>query len=86
MISHLSGSGKILIFKKCIKLRGKYFNVKKRVFFEQLNKFGYSVKNSKKKELKKITNSFQRRFRPELIDGKVDRECFEIAKSLISNK
>ena len=37
-------------------------------------------------ELKKITNSFQRRFRPELIDGKVDRECFEIAKSLISNK
>ena len=72
--------------KKCIKLRGKYFNIKSKFFFEQLNKLGYSVQSSKKTELKKITNSFQRRFRPELIDGKVDRECFEIAKSLISNK
>ena len=37
-------------------------------------------------ELKKIVISFQRRFRPELIDGKIDRECLEIAKSLISSK
>ena len=72
--------------KKCLKLRGKYFNIKSKFFFEHLNKLGYSVQSSKKTELKKITNSFQRRFRPELIDGKVDRECFEIAKSLISNK
>ena len=72
--------------KKCLKLRGKYLNIKSKFFFEQLNKLGYSVQSSKKTELKKITNSFQRRFRPELIDGKVDRECLEIAKSLISNK
>ena len=72
--------------KKCLKLRGKYFNIKSKFFFEHLNKLGYSVQSSKKTELKKITNSFQRRFRPELINGKVDRECLEIAKSLISNK
>ncbi len=72
--------------KKCIDLRGEYLNIKSRVFFEQLNKLGYSVKSLKKNELKKIINSFQRRYRPELVDGKVDRECVEIAKSLISNK
>jgi len=72
--------------RKCKILRGKYLNIESRFFFEKLKKFGYSVNTSKKNELKKIVTSFQRRFRPELIDGKIDRECFEIAKSLISSK
>ena len=71
--------------KKCIKLRGKYFNIKSRVFFEQLNKLGYSVKSLKKNELKKIVKSFQRRYRPELINGFFDHECLKILKSLKSN-
>ena len=71
---------------KCIKLRGKYFNIERKIFFEKLKKIGYFVNTSKKSELKKIINSFQRRFRPELVNGKIDRECFEIAKSLISSK
>jgi len=33
--------------------------------------------------LKKIVNNFQRRFRPELINGKIDRECVQIVKTLI---
>jgi len=72
--------------RKCKILRGKYLNIESRIFFEKLKKFGYSVNTSKKNEQKKIVTSFQRRFRPELIDGKIDRECFEIAKSLISSK
>jgi len=72
--------------RKCIILRGKYLNIESKNFYEKLKKFGYSVNTSKNNELKKIVNSFQRRFRPELVDGKIDRECFEIAKSLISGK
>ncbi len=73
-------------FKTCNNLRGKNFNIENRLFFKKLMKFGYFVNTSKKNELKKIVMNFQRRFRPELIDGNIDRECFEIAKSLISNK
>ena len=52
-------------------------------FFEQLNKLGYSVKSLKKNELKKIINSFQRRYRSKLINGKIDKECLVIAKNLV---
>ena len=33
-------------------------------------------------ELKKIIKIFQMRFRPELVNGKLDLECFNIVKSL----
>jgi len=68
------------------KLRGQKNSIDNKFFFRKLKKFGYFVNTSKKNELKKIVNSFQRRFRPELIDGKIDKECFEIIKSLISGK
>ena len=68
---------------RCNKLRGKQNNVENKFFFKKLKKIGYFVNTSKKNELKKIVNTFQRRFRPELINGKIDRECFEIAKTLI---
>ena len=73
-------------FRKCINYRGKNINIESRTFYEKLKKFGYFINTSKKNELKKIVISFQRRFRPELVDGKIDRECFEIAKSLILGK
>ena len=73
-------------FRKCIKFRSKNINFESKFFFKKLKKIGYFVNTSKENELKKIVNSFQRRFRPELIDGKIDKECFEIAKSLISSK
>ena len=55
-----------------------------KIFFENLYKFGYSKNLDKKnlKYLKKLTIAFQRRFRQELINGKVDRECFIISKKL----
>ena len=75
-----------LNFKKCSKLRGKKIDIENKIFFKKLKKFGYFIDTSKKNELKKIVRSFQRRFRPELIDGKIDRECLEIVKTLNSSK
>ena len=75
-----------LNLNRCSKLRGQKNSIDNKFFFKKLKKFGYFVNTSKKNELKKIVISFQRRFRPELIDGKIDKECFEIIKSLISGK
>tara|TARA_Y100000748_G_scaffold303774_1_gene310140 strand:+ start:2101 stop:2826 length:726 start_codon:yes stop_codon:yes gene_type:complete len=72
-----------LNFSTCNKLRGKKNYIENKYFFKNLKKFGYFINTSKKNELKKIVYSFQRRFRPEMVDGKIDRECFEIIKTLI---
>ena len=65
------------------KLRGKKIYTKMNSFLKKLNKFGYCTYHSNSMDLKKVIKSFQRRFRPELIDGKLDRECLKIIKSLI---
>ena len=72
-----------LKINECIKLRGKKNNVENKFFLKKLKEFGYFLNSSKKNELRKVINSFQRRFRPELIDGKIDKECLEIIKTLI---
>ena len=51
-------------------------------FINYLKKVGYNIEYSNLKELKKIIKVFQMRFRPELVNGKLDLECFNIAKSL----
>ena len=65
------------------KLREKNINLRMNFFLKQLKKFGYCIKFSNSNELRKIIKSFQRRFRPELVNGKSDKECLEIIKSLI---
>ena len=65
------------------KLREKNINLRMNFFLKQLKKFGYCTKFSNSNELRKIIKSFQRRFRPELVNGKLDKECLEIIKSLI---
>ena len=42
-----------------------------------------SQKRSKKDRL--IIKAFQRRFRQDLVNGKIDKECFLISKSLINS-
>jgi len=69
--------------KKCISLRKKNFNSNLNNFIEKINKYGYCTLNLDTGSLKKIIKSFQRRFRPELINGKMDEECYAIIKSLI---
>ena len=61
-------------------LRNQKLNSKdESTFFKNLYKFGYSKMNKNKFFLIK---AFQRRFRQSLINGKVDKECFIISKSL----
>ena len=56
----------------------KIDNLEKNIFFKNLSKIGYG-----KYEKKYLIKAFQRRFRQDLINGKVDEECFLISKSLI---
>ncbi len=55
-------------------------------FLKNLHKVGY-MKNNQKKSNKKnnhfIIKAFQRRFRQDLINGKIDKECLLISKSLL---
>ena len=57
------------------------------IFFRNLFKIGYSKKypkdTSKNKYLRELAKTFQRRFRQELVDGKIDQECLIISKNLI---
>ena len=47
-----------------------------------MKKIGYYPKINKLNQKTLMTKAFQRRFRPELINGKVDKECLKIAKKL----
>ena len=49
-----------------------------KIFQKILKKIGYRGVNQKK-----LNKTFQRRFRPDLINGFIDQECFVIAKNLI---
>ena len=61
--------------------------IDKEIFINNLFKIGYSkkfLKNmSKDKHLNYITKAFQRRYRQDLIDGKIDKECLIISQNLI---
>ena len=58
----------------------------KREFLNNIQKIGYSM--SKGKDLKKnidyIVKAFQRRYRQDLINGKLDKECLLISKNVIN--
>jgi len=53
-------------------------------FIKNLYKIGYDVNVHKKnsKYLKLIIKAFQRRFRQNLINGKIDQECLSISKNI----
>ena len=65
----------------------KVNNEDKILFFNNLYKIGYSrnfSKNlNKNYHLSSIIKAFQRRFRQELINGKIDKECLIISNNLI---
>lgn len=76
-----------LSIKTLIKKRKKKISfTDKKFFFIYLSKIGYSIKNLTK--LKKdefsifLISAFQRRFRQELINGKIDQECLLISENL----
>ena len=57
----------------------------KKIFIQNLYKIGYEKNLNKKntKYMKILTIAFQRRFRQELINGEIDKECLIISKNLI---
>ena len=67
----------------------KINNLQKNLFYKNIYKIGYSkkippnLKYSKNNYLIKITKAFQRRFRPEIINGKIDKECLIISQNLV---
>ena len=67
--------------------RFKTSRVEKEYFFNNLFKIGYSKKIpkdlNKGRYLNNVTKAFQRRFRQELINSKIDRECLLISKNLL---
>jgi N-acetylmuramoyl-L-alanine amidase len=65
----------------------KISKIEENIFFRNLFKIGYSKtfpKNiGRNKYLRELIKTFQRRFRQELVDGKIDQECLIISKNLI---
>ena len=65
----------------------KIKKVEEVLFFNNLFKIGYSKKIpknlNKARYLRDMTKAFQRRFRQELINTKIDRECLLISKNLL---
>ena len=63
-------------------------NLSKEYFYNNLFQVGYSKKPPKNtnndKYLNSVVRAFQRRFRPELINGKIDKECLLIANDLLN--
>ena len=66
----------------------KISKIEENIFFRNLFKIGYSKTyskdSSKNKYLRELAKTFQRRFRQELVDGKIDQECLIISKNLIN--
>ena len=66
----------------------KIDNNQKKIFIKNLIKIGYPIQKSKKlepyseKNLNLITKAFQRRFRQDLINGIIDKECLVISHNL----
>ena len=72
--------------KKLLKERNrKLGELDKNMFIQNLYKIGYGKKLKRNvKNFKILTNSFQRRFRQELINGIIDKECLIISKNLVT--
>ena len=67
----------------------KTSKLEKKLFLKNIFKIGYSIKVSnninlnKAQYFKAVIKAFQRRFRQDEIDGKIDQECLIISKNLI---
>ena len=61
----------------------KVNNEDKKLFFKNLYKIGYFKNFKKTHHLRLIVKAFQRRFRQELINGEIDKECLIISNNLL---
>jgi len=63
----------------------KITKVEKDKFIQNLYKIGYKkyYNNKNSKYMRTLTKAFQRRFRQEMINGNIDRECLLISNNLV---
>ena len=77
------------INEKKVKIhRGKKLtNIEEELFLKNLYQFGYCKIKAKSinQNMSYLVKAFQRRFRQDLINGKIDKECLLISKSLLKN-
>ena len=61
--------------------------ISEKKFYKNLSKFGYVVKKNENLKNRRFNNyivkAFQRRFRQELVNGKLDKECLIISNNLV---
>ncbi len=57
--------------------------LEKKLFLNNLIKIGYFLEKKKINSISFVIKAFQRRFRPQLINGKTDFECLKISKNLV---
>jgi len=64
----------------------KIDHLSQKTFFNNMYKIGYSKKSVKKVKLRKyqtfVIKAFQRRYRQELVNGRIDKECLLISNNL----
>ncbi len=73
--------------KKMLK-KIRFINInelEKKLFLNYLIKIGYSFKRNQANSILPVVKAFQRRFRTNLINGKIDLECLEISKNLVKS-
>ena len=72
--------------KYLIKIRNKSILKSEEIkFFNYLNKIGYYVKSKYSSKNSIFIKNFQRHFRQELVNGKIDKECLLIAENISKN-
>ena len=59
-----------------------FHNFNKKKFVKNLNNIGYCFSIKKKSFFIKTVKAFQRRYRKELVNGLLDKECLIIAQNL----
>ena len=72
-------------------LRNRYLIIdkyKKNKFLKNIHKIGYPKNNliKKNKYIKILSIAFQRRFRQELVNGIIDKECLKISENLLKKR
>ena len=63
----------------------KVTSLEKKKFFKNLYKIGYSRINKNRNKKINLIKTFQRKFRQNLINGRIDQECLLISKNILKS-
>tara|TARA_B100000073_G_scaffold323049_1_gene304843 strand:+ start:787 stop:1338 length:552 start_codon:yes stop_codon:yes gene_type:complete len=67
----------------------KLDKISKKIFYNNLVNIGYMTKKKENLKNRRLNNyiikAFQRRFRPELVNGKADKECYIVSNNIVKD-